>query len=600
MFPVIINDGQTPFPDDDIFYIVAKEGIFLRKKLGVMVSIAPVKNISILESVQTSAQMNIKKIPAKTAQQIINFFKAVYKEHYAEAIVLLFYNLEEKKYKVVCPVQEVSGGAADYSKAITIDGYDMIGTIHSHAGMSAFHSGVDDDDEKSFDGLHITFGNMNDDDISVSASIVANGHRVMVKPEDYINNFIRTVDINETVKVPYASTYKWDKDKKKMVPIKTNKFYNKHKFDQRYQVKLARDPGFPADWMKKVSKKSYVYARGGAGGNWYDGWYGHGSYYDPKYWRGWQGHGVQQTGKQKNIPGVSVGTSGALVPAKTPTKVSDITKKTKPSPCDDCNFKNHKINMMLDSLDDKKKKAILAWAIEELEGQTKDKLAESVDAEELSYYYCFGCSESFSFDESGDTAACCPNCNTDEHLIEIEASDMLTDDPDTYEEEKSSSMLKCPECASSFTKEFLNDGMCPICGAKVLDETYTKAPDGHIQCPDCGSFELLDTLILDNRCSGCGYDFPPFEISTAINEEALNSAQAMSDQGEEQLRKDAGMYMDMENDPVSTKEAMEAAAEADKHMEKIPTPDQNSTPLNGTKRIPGGFFDFFFRRSKKK
>ena len=292
MFPVIINDGQTPFPDDDIFYIVAKEGVFLRKKLGVMDSVAPVKNISILQSVQTAARMNIKKIPAKDAQQIINFFKAVYKEHYAEAIVLLFYNLEEKKYKVVCPVQEVSGGAADYSKAITIEGYDMIGTIHSHAGMSAFHSGVDDDDEKSFDGLHITFGNMRDDDISVSASIVANGHRVMVRPEDYINNFVRTVDVNETVKVPYATTYKWDKELKKMMPVKTDKFYNKHKFDQRYRVKLARDPKFPAEWMKKVTKKSYVYAGGRAGGNWYDGWYGHGSYYDPRYWQGWQGHGA--------------------------------------------------------------------------------------------------------------------------------------------------------------------------------------------------------------------------------------------------------------------------------------------------------------------
>ena len=45
MFKVHINDGSA-LPDDDVYYIVAKEGIFLKKKLGVMESIAPVKNIS--------------------------------------------------------------------------------------------------------------------------------------------------------------------------------------------------------------------------------------------------------------------------------------------------------------------------------------------------------------------------------------------------------------------------------------------------------------------------------------------------------------------------------------------------------------------------
>ena len=32
MFEIFINDGTKEMPTDDIFYIIAKEGIFLRKK----------------------------------------------------------------------------------------------------------------------------------------------------------------------------------------------------------------------------------------------------------------------------------------------------------------------------------------------------------------------------------------------------------------------------------------------------------------------------------------------------------------------------------------------------------------------------------------
>ena len=51
MFQVVINDGQTEMPDDDVYYIVGKEGIYLKKKIGVMDSIAPVSQISTLQSV---------------------------------------------------------------------------------------------------------------------------------------------------------------------------------------------------------------------------------------------------------------------------------------------------------------------------------------------------------------------------------------------------------------------------------------------------------------------------------------------------------------------------------------------------------------------
>ena len=184
MFKVVLNDGQNEMPEDDIFYIIAKEGVYLKKKLGVMESIAPVKNISILESVNSMAKMHITKIPAKWIAKVISFFQAVYEEHRSEAIVLLFYDEETGKHKIVPPMQKVAGASCDYDKGITIEGMTMIGTIHSHARMSAFHSGVDDSDEEHFDGLHITLGDLDEEYPSMSASIVANGHRIMVDPDE--------------------------------------------------------------------------------------------------------------------------------------------------------------------------------------------------------------------------------------------------------------------------------------------------------------------------------------------------------------------------------------------------------------------------------
>ncbi|MCK5607228.1 hypothetical protein KAR91_35420, partial [Candidatus Pacearchaeota archaeon] len=114
MFPIWVNDGSSPPPDSDIYYVVAKEGIFLKKKLGMFESMAPVDKISILEPMESQAKMFVRRIPAKQTGQIVNFFREVYKLHRAEAIVILHYNPDTKKYKIEVPNQEVSPGTAVY------------------------------------------------------------------------------------------------------------------------------------------------------------------------------------------------------------------------------------------------------------------------------------------------------------------------------------------------------------------------------------------------------------------------------------------------------------------------------------------------------
>ena len=255
MFPVVIHDGKSELPNHDIMYIVAKEGIFLKKKLGLIESITPVKNISILESIIPTAKMNIPKIPGHIAAKAKAFFKEVYNVYHSEAIVVLYLNEKTNKYRVVAPHQKVSGGAAKYTK-FAINNHIMIGTIHSHANFSAFHSGIDDTDEKFFDGIHITFGHLADENISISASIVINGSRFMIDPVEYIDK-ISLVSEQEQIFTP--SIYKMV-DNKMVIDEEASKkaSYVKKSTDKRYTFKVSKDKFiFDSSWMNAVEKLVY-------------------------------------------------------------------------------------------------------------------------------------------------------------------------------------------------------------------------------------------------------------------------------------------------------------------------------------------------------
>ena len=112
-------------------------------------------------------EIYLPKIPLSVVTKIHNFFRYVYAEFSSEAIVLIWYNFNTRKWAIEVPEQKVSGASCDYDRDQTINdklisgGFTFVGTIHSHGTMSAFHSGTDDKDEFNFDGLHITFGKVN-------------------------------------------------------------------------------------------------------------------------------------------------------------------------------------------------------------------------------------------------------------------------------------------------------------------------------------------------------------------------------------------------------------------------------------------------------
>lgn len=189
MFDVIIYQEGMTLPTEGTFYVVAGDGTWLHKDTGICKCFVPVQSVSFLDDLkgESSAEVLLPKIPFEHVWKIKEFFRRVVEVHRSEAEVTLYYNSETGDYKIHVPTQEVSYGGVKYKRMgikhlPEFQGYNEVGTIHSHCDFGAFHSGTDIGDEKDFDGLHITFGHNNLDEFSISASIVVTRFRTEVDP----------------------------------------------------------------------------------------------------------------------------------------------------------------------------------------------------------------------------------------------------------------------------------------------------------------------------------------------------------------------------------------------------------------------------------
>jgi PRTRC genetic system protein A len=490
MFNVYLHNGENPLPEDDICYIIAKDGIYLKKKLGVMDSIAPVKEISILQTIQPTAKMNIPKIPAVEFGKIYEFFKAVYQAHSSESIVLLFFNETTKKYKVIAPHQKVSGAGAEYDRGIVIEGHTMIGTIHSHANFSAFHSGTDVGDEMNFDGLHITIGHVNSHNPSITACIVANGHRVVVEPEEYVAGIIKESEAMKEAQAAQKPDTKKDETPTgkqvyrivngalvRDIPGYQNRTpgvvyhtpaYSSWGNDKRYLIRVPEAKRkFNPKWLDLVEKGTHQYnwrkykSQGRfvspyfVGDEWWDATgevgemegFGWGSHYSPHWW------------KQRSLPPASSDQKPSSHYAKGP-----IIIENGEAPCANCKYRDFKLQE------------------EDLEV----------------WYKCTQCNITVKEDENAEITVC-PRCKSPDHLEEIEDFGLVDKyipvlhsgvgikDAPVETPEPQSTFHKCKSCGTTFNR-FDSQVECPFCYKKI-EEEYSKEDEIHAQAQkDSGEF----------------------------------------------------------------------------------------------------------------
>lgn len=189
---------------EDFAYIISKEGVHIKQKNFLYEGFFEVDKPTFLGEIDETISYKDIKIPYQLFLSIESFFADTYKKYHSEAAVLLYYEQNTKKWAYCVPQQTVSGAsvAYDIAKGATYvvednlekgldklpDGaWCQIGSIHSHASMSAFHSGVDDKDEFGFDGIHITIGGFN-------KPVHEYACRVMYGKKDFKKNLDEVVD----------------------------------------------------------------------------------------------------------------------------------------------------------------------------------------------------------------------------------------------------------------------------------------------------------------------------------------------------------------------------------------------------------------------
>ena len=167
-------------------YILDADGWKLYKRNGVSTAVIKVDSVSGLATLRQEIDFTADRIPLDLIRRVTAWFKAVYAKYRSEAVGYLYYSATSGEWQFVPPTQTATGASAKYEEAPKLESWQVVGTIHSHGSMSAFHSGVDDADEKNFDGVHITVGRC-DSVPEYSCSLVTQGKREVVDPSVLID-----------------------------------------------------------------------------------------------------------------------------------------------------------------------------------------------------------------------------------------------------------------------------------------------------------------------------------------------------------------------------------------------------------------------------
>lgn len=168
-------------PDSGPVYVISHDGFYLRKQSPLFDAIVKVNQIPDFESIEESLTWTAPTVPYSLIEEALEFFRAVYDQHEAEAIALL--TLNDGIWSNVVPEQKVSRASLDYQMP-KLTG--LAGTIHSHGNMDAFFSGTDHKDVAGFDGLHIVLGKIDRRVPRIKAGVYVNGRLFEFEPKDII------------------------------------------------------------------------------------------------------------------------------------------------------------------------------------------------------------------------------------------------------------------------------------------------------------------------------------------------------------------------------------------------------------------------------
>lgn len=177
LFPIVAVDesaaGELALPA----FLVARDGLYLRKRSLLGLSQVQVETVAHLPSAREYLEYALPKVPAALMAQVVGFFRAVWRAKRSEALALLTW--DGAAFGLVVPEQRA--GVASVKHRLAPDDVPavarLVGSIHSHGALGAGASLTDEADEADFDGVHVVVGEVDQRRLSYSAAIVVDGRR---------------------------------------------------------------------------------------------------------------------------------------------------------------------------------------------------------------------------------------------------------------------------------------------------------------------------------------------------------------------------------------------------------------------------------------
>lgn len=181
---VIVNDreGMDHLPNPvNPYYVVAHEGLYRHQntELGRLLIKAKELPDDLPKIGNPVGQFTFtaERLPAALYAQAVHFFRRIYTLHKTEAEVLITRNYRTLEYKLFIPHQRVTGASVKsiYEPTHIARNWMVVGSLHSHCMMGAFHSGTDTGDAADMDGLHGTVGMVMNDPPNLVAMVSMSG-----------------------------------------------------------------------------------------------------------------------------------------------------------------------------------------------------------------------------------------------------------------------------------------------------------------------------------------------------------------------------------------------------------------------------------------
>jgi len=190
---IIEDEEGVKNVQDKYCFLLGANGVFIKKENVVFKVIQPYfsddskPNLPGLEEIDQEAFVLLPQMPVKFIKTFLDFFIWCKEEYDSEGFLYLYYNPSTKKYSVIPAEQEVTAGSVEYGTMPNPPkDFIVVGTMHSHGNMGAFHSGTDHKDQTEMDGIHITVGKINSEP-EFDVKLYVNGTSYKVKEESIIS-----------------------------------------------------------------------------------------------------------------------------------------------------------------------------------------------------------------------------------------------------------------------------------------------------------------------------------------------------------------------------------------------------------------------------